>query len=47
MKRTLIIGGGGAGKTTLAKELHRRFELPSIHLNRPAWLCAFRVSLTT
>ncbi len=41
MKRVLIIGCPGSGKTTLAKELSDRLGLPSIHLDnlslKPGW----------
>lgn len=37
MKRVLIIGSGGAGKTTFAKELALRTGLPLIHLDQLFW----------
>lgn len=37
MKRVLIIGSGGAGKSTLAKALAERTGLPLIHLDRHYW----------
>lgn len=37
MKRVLIIGSGGAGKTTVAKELAARTGLPLIHLDQLFW----------
>lgn len=37
MKRILIIGSSGAGKTTLAIELGHRLHLPVIHLDRHHW----------
>lgn len=41
MQRVLVIGCGGAGKTTLAVSLHRATGLPLIHLDelywRPRW----------
>ena len=38
MKRILIVGCSGAGKTTLARELGKRLELPVHHLDRLWWL---------
>lgn len=42
MKRILIIGSAGAGKSTLARRLHRVLGLPVIHLDthywRPGWV---------
>jgi len=42
MKKVLIIGPGGAGKSTLAKELGRITEIPVIHLDaiywKPGWV---------
>ena len=44
MKRCLVIGSGGAGKSTLAREMARRTGLPLIHLDqhywRPGWVPA-------
>ena len=41
MQRILVIGSGGAGKTTLALRLGERLRLPVIHLDaehwRPGW----------
>jgi len=41
MQRILVIGSPGAGKSTLARRLSRRLDLPLIHLDReyfgPAW----------
>lgn len=37
MKRLLIIGCGGAGKTTLAIELSQLLQLPLIHLDYHYW----------
>jgi len=38
MKRILVIGSPGAGKSRLATELARRLHLPLIHLDQNAWL---------
>ena len=42
MKRVLVIGAGGAGKTTFAKALAARTGLPLVHLDqlfwRPGWI---------
>ena len=37
MERILIIGSGGSGKTTFAKELAKRTGLPLIHLDQLFW----------
>ena len=41
MQRILVIGSPGAGKSTLARRLSERFDLPLIHLDReyfgPGW----------
>ena len=37
MKRVLVIGSPGAGKSTLAAELAARTELPLIHLDQQYW----------
>ncbi|MEX3008048.1 hypothetical protein [Hoeflea sp. TYP-13] len=37
MKRILIIGNGGAGKTTLSKLLGQKLELPLVHLDELLW----------
>lgn len=38
MKRIMIIGSGGAGKSTMAKELHEMTGLPLHHLDTYFWL---------
>lgn len=46
MKRILIIGNCGAGKSSLARQLHKALGLPLIHLDRlfwkPGWVQADR-----
>jgi adenylate kinase family enzyme len=37
MKRVLLIGSGGAGKSTFARRLGERLGLPVIHLDREYW----------
>ena len=37
MKRILITGNSGAGKTTLAKKLAAKYQLPLIHLDQHFW----------
>lgn len=36
--RVLIVGCGGAGKSTLAVEMGKRFGLPTVHLDKLWWL---------
>ena len=42
MERIVIIGCGGAGKSTLARQLGEKLELPVVHLDklfwRPGWV---------
>jgi adenylate kinase family enzyme len=42
MRRVLVIGSGGAGKSTFSVALGKRLELPVIHLDahfwRPGWV---------
>ena len=38
MKRVLIIGCGGAGKSTLARQLGEKLNLPVVHLDSIFWL---------
>lgn len=37
MKRILILGNCGAGKSTLARQLHETLQLPVIHLDQHYW----------
>ena len=37
MKKILVIGSGGAGKSTFARRLGERLGLPVIHLDRVYW----------
>ena len=37
MEKILIIGNAGAGKTTFAKMLAQRLELPLVHMDRLFW----------
>lgn len=37
MKRILIIGTNGSGKTTMARELSSQLDLPLIHLDKLYW----------
>ena len=38
MKRIIIIGCGGAGKSTLARQLGEKLQLPVVHLDKLFWL---------
>ena len=42
MERILIIGCGGAGKSTLARQLGKKLDLPVVHLDtlfwKPGWV---------
>jgi adenylate kinase family enzyme len=37
MKRVVVIGSGGAGKSTFSRRLHAATGLPLIHLDRLFW----------
>lgn len=37
MERILIIGCGGAGKSTLARQMGEKLEIPVVHLDRLYW----------
>jgi adenylate kinase family enzyme len=37
MKRVLLIGSGGAGKSTLARKISEKLGLPCVHLDRLFW----------
>lgn len=37
MRRVAVIGSGGAGKSTLARELGRAIGLPVVHMDREFW----------
>jgi adenylate kinase family enzyme len=37
MKRILLIGSGGAGKSTLARKISEKLGLPCVHLDRLFW----------
>ena len=37
-ERILVLGNGGAGKSTFARELGERWQLPVVHLDKLWWL---------
>src|SRR5690349_18913828 len=37
MKRVVVIGSGGSGKSTFSRELGRATGIPVIHLDREFW----------
>lgn len=42
MQRVLIIGSGGAGKSTLARDIGARLALPVVHLDALYWQSGWR-----
>jgi adenylate kinase family enzyme len=42
MQRILVIGSGGSGKSTVAKEIARQLRLPLIHLDALYWQPGWR-----
>ena len=37
MKRVLVVGNGGAGKSTFARRFGEHFDLPTVHLDHLFW----------
>lgn len=44
MQRVLVIGSGGSGKSTVAKEIARRLRLPLVHLDALYWQPGWRAT---
>ena len=44
MQRILVIGSGGSGKTTVARQIARRLELPIVHLDALYWQPGWRAT---
>jgi adenylate kinase family enzyme len=44
MQRVLVIGSGGSGKSTVAKEVARRLRLPLVHLDALYWQPGWRAT---
>jgi adenylate kinase family enzyme len=44
MRRILVIGSGGSGKSTVAKEIASRLRLPLIHLDALYWQPGWRAT---
>ena len=42
MKRVIVIGSGGAGKSTFARALGERFGLPVVHLDAQFWRAGWK-----
>lgn len=38
MRKVIIIGNAGSGKTTFAKKLHQKTKLPLVHLDKVYWI---------
>jgi adenylate kinase family enzyme len=47
MQRILVIGSGGSGKSTVAKEIASRLDLPLIHLDALYWQPGWRAAETS
>jgi len=47
MQRILVIGSGGAGKSTVAREIASRLRLPLIHLDSLYWQPGWRATEKT